>query len=168
MDKKLPDNLIVKFSTEMKRLVFMAMVGMRDVIIVDSLTIHIPNTEYNKKFIDQKKDDIVSFVDAELIVCPACNGSGKYDCVSRLWTPGVGFVDQPPVRMDCQKCYGHGKVDPIIEEEKKKAWDAFWCSCERSSGSEYVDDNTAGAMCSKHHYICNDCGKVTQTGQYGI
>lgn len=43
----------------------------------------------------------------------------------------------------------------------------FWCQCGNPSGEvTFHDDGVmpSAACCQKHHYHCDDCGKVTQVG----
>lgn len=104
-------------------------------------------------------------IESKLIKCDSCDGTGKYDCIAQLYNPAThSFEPQPPVRMNCQMCQGSGKIDPIVIAARKEASEAFWCSCTDRSGVTYHSDNTPGAMCAKHHYICNDCDKVAQVG----
>lgn len=72
-------------------------------------------------------------------------------------------MGKPPraVELDCVFCNGIGKITAA----QKAAEEAFWCRCGNPSGeSIFHDDNEPGAICSKHHYTCRDCGAVTQTG----
>lgn len=43
----------------------------------------------------------------------------------------------------------------------------FWCSCGNPSESSYFHDDGQGtgpSCVQKHHYHCDDCGKITQVG----
>lgn len=60
-------------------------------------------------------------------------------------------------------CNGTGQ----ITKEQKSAIDFeknMWCKCGHENGSHYVPDNSKRGVISKHHYVCNDCGKITQIG----
>lgn len=88
--------------------------------------------------------------------CQACNGSGKMKVTVRSAT------DKTVVDMPCLDCNGSGKssLSPAKQREKKEAFKALWCRCAASSGSIYVPDTPT----SKHHWVCQDCEKVTQIG----
>ena len=46
------------------------------------------------------------------------------------------------------------------EEDYIVSFGVKHCKCEVSSGSSFIDDSDI----MKHHYVCNDCGYVTQIG----
>lgn len=61
------------------------------------------------------------------------------------------------------------KVIPQTKQEQRemddyKAWnDKVSCKCESMTNSYYVADNV-NEECSKHHYRCEECHKITQIG----
>jgi hypothetical protein len=97
--------------------------------------------------------------------CPACKGTGKMKVkVTSITSEGNTSED---VVMGCFRCDSGNKpmtakqaasFTKAAEREKKK-----WCSCANSKGSHYVPDR-ASRVCSKHHWVCDDCGKITQVG----
>lgn len=98
-----------------------------------------------------------------LIECPTCNGSGEQTIIAKMLTK-KGWHNEPPVIMSCIRCDGSGKVDPIKIAKEEKASKDFWCECDNhDAGSTYVDDGVS-SRCSKHHYVCNVCNKITQIG----
>jgi len=165
-------NLIVEFkpgSIVSNLLMFLACAGesnSRKCTELKNDVLVMPKTQIFQKLVHQKADTIKSVTESKLITCTACSGTGKYDCVAKMYNGDTGKYDPlPAVRMDCQVCKGVGEVDPVVLTARAEAFEAFWCSCGNpSQSSSYVDDNTPDAACSKHHYTCNDCGKVTQTG----
>jgi len=96
-----------------------------------------------------------------MITCPTCKGSGKYNMP--VTTHDEKGCNTTYFEMTCQKCNGSGEVDPVVEKKREKASKAFWCGCENSSGHFYVEDGVS-KKCQQHHWVCNDCGKVTQVG----
>lgn len=95
---------------------------------------------------------------AGTVVCPACKGTKKVTIVAQLIT-AKGRVPQPPVVMDCYNCSGRGYLTAAdIERHKREA--ELWCDCKNSSGSSYQCDTPD----FKHHWTCNDCGRITQIG----
>lgn len=45
------------------------------------------------------------------------------------------------------------------------AFRAFWCSCDPAGDRvTYYDDDPRSTVCAKHHWRCDDCGKVRQVG----
>jgi hypothetical protein len=52
--------------------------------------------------------------------------------------------------------------EAAMERERK-----HWCSCEKpSEGVDFCDDGQRRNehCCSKHHYHCQNCGKIVQVG----
>jgi transposase-like protein len=93
---------------------------------------------------------------ATMLDCPACNSTGKQIITVRESGYRSAF------EMKCIVCGGNGKTSPdrIAEVEASKN---IWCKCENSSGSTYIPDH-GSQICRKHHYVCKDCGKITQIG----
>ena len=95
-------------------------------------------------------------------ICPCCKGTKKQTIIAKVLDSN-GWHNDPPVTMDCFVCGGTG----MITEQKVKEMAAekkMWCSCGAKHGSSYIPDNSHKGVISKHHYVCNDCGKITQIG----
>jgi Fe2+ or Zn2+ uptake regulation protein len=92
--------------------------------------------------------------------CTVCNGTGK-----QTTTVTEFGSNKPPEKWehDCVICDGTGEMTPAmakaVEYERN-----MWCKCTGKTNSRYIPDNTKGAAVTKHHYVCNKCGKVTQIG----
>lgn len=86
-----------------------------------------------------------------MINCPTCKGTKKVT----ITVHEAGKVSK--MDLTCVVCHGQGKVT----KQAKKAMDDFWCKCGNPSGQSNFHDDSFGV---KHHYTCNDCGKVTQVG----
>ena len=93
-----------------------------------------------------------------MTTCPTCKGKKTQTIRAVEWSVG-GKKKLPPVDINCMTCNGVGTVTPKIIAQLK-AERAMWCRCSNSSESHYIPD--MGGM--KHHYVCNDCGKITQIG----
>lgn len=88
--------------------------------------------------------------------CPRCKGKKKISV--ELVSEGISSFD-----MNCPTCNGVGGVTRKRAQEYQDMTNA-WCSCGNDSGeTTYVPDNFSSA-CLKHHWICNDCGKIVQVG----
>jgi len=91
-----------------------------------------------------------------MVKCPRCHGKGKME-VTVHGSDAGGFT------MDCISCDGAGKVTKR-EAAAMEAEAALWCSCGNpSEETTYVDDHESPVV-DKHHWVCNDCGKVVQIG----
>jgi hypothetical protein len=55
----------------------------------------------------------------------------------------------------------YGSLENAKKEKAKE--EKLWCKCEGEHDSYYVPDNQ-DRRCSKHHYRCNHCKKITQIG----
>lgn len=88
--------------------------------------------------------------------CIKCDGSGKKSILLRTSS------GDHRLEVDCLYCDGLGWVQRTVAEQHamQAAAEAIWCRCPDSPGSNYVPD----APGSKHHWCCDDCGKVTQIG----
>jgi uncharacterized protein YbaR (Trm112 family) len=87
----------------------------------------------------------------KMIVCPTCKGTKEVT----ITVHEAGKVSKEV--LPCCLCHGAGKVT----EKFKQAMDAFWCNCGNPSEESTFHADAPGV---KHHYTCNDCGKVTQVG----
>lgn len=87
----------------------------------------------------------------DLIQCHKCKGTKKVTIKHYLNGKLEGSFET-----ECFTCKGTGQ----ITQKQKDAEDNFWCRCKKSSGSLYVPDSAD----SKHHWVCEDCGNVTQVG----
>lgn len=68
--------------------------------------------------------------------------------------------------LDCKTDTEYYELRPDLgehEEDKEEEEDEFWCTCKQDYGTYYVPDNM-NRECSKHHYRCVYCHKVTQIG----
>ena len=91
------------------------------------------------------------------MICKVCKGTGKQHVRGRMLTPN-GWVEEPPVDIDCIWCKGTGNMTEQQAQDLEDYRNA-WCRCKNSSGSHpYRHANGA------HGWKCNDCGKITQTG----
>jgi len=90
--------------------------------------------------------------------CPQCKGDGKITLTVKHL-----FSDEPDEisKIDCPTCDGNGTVDDetlqLFYYEK-----SLWCTCGNKNGSYYVPDGKG--VIDKHHWLCNDCNKITQIG----
>jgi hypothetical protein len=86
--------------------------------------------------------------------CIYCHGSKKMTIM--IGTAGDSM------EIGCVHCNAVGSVSATEAQQNadKAAFTALWCGCKTSSGSSYVPD--CGSV--KHHWTCDDCGKVTQIG----
>jgi len=88
--------------------------------------------------------------------CPTCKGAKKQTI--EVFTFGGKEKGNSSFDMECVTCQGQGHVTDQMYQDFKRS-EAMWCRCKMSSGSSYVPD---GRM--KHHWVCDDCGKITQIG----
>lgn len=96
------------------------------------------------------------------ITCPSCEGKKTQTIIAQLLTT-KGLANQPPVTINCINCDGKGVVDAKEQKRRDEANDAFWCKCKEEHGVTFYDDGE-GHLCTKHHYVCNNCHKVVQVG----
>lgn len=92
--------------------------------------------------------------------CPTCKGKGTVTVKvhSNFATENTSF------EMDCHVCGGSGEVTEAQLKAHKAAM-AMWCRCGNPSGqTQFFDDGENPSVCNKHHWVCEDCGKVTQVG----
>ena len=95
--------------------------------------------------------------------CPTCNGTGEKTIV--MTTLKGKESTSKEITITCIDCDGK----PISDEEaqaikEQKEWEEKqWCKCGHKIGVTYVADGVS-KICSKHHYICNDCKKIVQIG----
>src|SRR3990167_6643173 len=88
--------------------------------------------------------------------CDGCGGTGKMTLdVIELGTKSKSVIK-------CVDCDGKGKLPVGTNERKRKASEEFWCSCKEEYGTTFYDDDERSRVCKKHHYRCNNCGKVVQ------
>jgi len=100
----------------------------------------------------------------DLIICPTCKGEGTRAVVAKILDE-KGWYDAPPVVMSCSLCEGKKVVSKKWLEAREEAYKDFWCACKGDALRDsiyYADGEHLG--CSKHHYRCRTCGKVTQVG----
>lgn len=94
-----------------------------------------------------------------MIPCPTCKGSGETSL-------SVAVYPKPPVlhKITCIDCKGAGlvTVSKFRRMENFRRYEAqFWCKCGNPSHNTSYHKDTPKA---KHHWTCDDCGKVTQVG----
>lgn len=88
-----------------------------------------------------------------LVLCPVCK-DGKLT----ITVTGEGKTSE--LEINCVHCNGQG----TMTWAQRDAYDrmvAMWCRCGNSSGQVTFHDDAPG---SKHHWTCDDCGKVVQVG----
>lgn len=71
-------------------------------------------------------------------------------------------IKSEKIEIMCVHCRGSGSMtqDDIDHHNWSKEQ---WCKCDEYHGATYVDDNVS-SICSKHHWTCNQCNKITQVG----
>ena len=89
--------------------------------------------------------------------CPTCLGSGKQNVSI------TGVTGKESMEIDCVVCKGKGVATAgqlrLLEAEKN-----MWCKCEKPSDTATFHDDGECRQCKKHHYHCENCGKITQVG----
>ena len=90
--------------------------------------------------------------------CSTCAGTGKI-------TIQVSEYPNPPKPcvLDCIDCDGAGLITPekgVALRRLRERMKTFWCKCSSPSHTTFHDDTPD----AKHHWTCDDCGKVTQVG----
>lgn len=95
--------------------------------------------------------------------CPNCNGTGKQKYSFQEFGKPAQMME-----MDCMYCKGGTKpmnaLDALRHNLNKERMNALWCKCEDNGHRvTYVPDNVSD-KCRKHHWTCNDCGKIAQVG----
>ena len=89
--------------------------------------------------------------------CPACKGEKKIDIVS--YENGT----KSHFKIKCITCNGKGTITE--EQNKQLNWEKQqWCSCGNPSQETIFHDDNTRKICSKHHWTCQDCGKIIQIG----
>lgn len=87
-------------------------------------------------------------------VCPVCKGAKKNTYA--VHAEGV----TKNVELSCGVCFGTGQLSDA-GLQAHKALQAMWCRCGNPSGNASFHDDTPTR---KHHWTCDDCGKITQVG----
>ena len=91
--------------------------------------------------------------------CPTCKGTGQVE--TTVTTCGSNEIEKYDI--PCHVCNGRKEIS-------KKEWQAhkdmmnLWCDCGNPSGETTFYDDGEHPKCSKHCYVCNDCGKIVQVG----
>lgn len=98
--------------------------------------------------------------------CPTCNGSGKQNMTVTTRESGKPAAIQK-VSIRCISCGGKGDISKAeyvaITADLQHIADT-WCRCEQPSQEwDFYTDGEHPAL-HKHHYRCQKCGKVTQSG----
>lgn len=87
------------------------------------------------------------------VKCPHCeNGIMAYTVES----PGKPTEHHT---MRCVTCDGAGTIEKSLAD----AMEDFWCRCGNPSGDVTLHGE-GSAICGKHHYTCDDCGRIVQVG----
>jgi hypothetical protein len=93
--------------------------------------------------------------------CICCKGKKTISVSIENWGhPGSKETSDLP----CVWCDGSGLMsDAAIENYHSEM--AKWCRCGNPSReSTFYDDGERPDVCNKHHYVCHDCGNITQIG----
>lgn len=90
--------------------------------------------------------------------CAKCNGTGKGKCASVHYENGVR--KEQSFEITCFSCTGTGEVTAARVAQLKRM-DEMWCRCGNPSGETTYHPDSPRA---KHHWTCNECGKITQVG----
>lgn len=100
----------------------------------------------------------------QMVPCPCCKGSKVQHFTVITSQPGE-FERSTTTDMPCVWCKGTGEMTTDELAKFQRAQD-IWCKCGNPSGQvSYHDDVIKGGkLVSKHHWTCDDCGKVTQIG----
>ena len=87
------------------------------------------------------------------------------DCDSGVMKFKVHVADKPEssFEMKCVICGGDGHLTDKQLSDYKAEMD-LWCQCGNPSEDVTFYDDGQGSACHKHHYCCNNCGKVLQIG----
>ena len=92
-------------------------------------------------------------------VCRCCKGSKIQHLTVMIGAPGkpdgTSTMDVP-----CVWCGGTGEMTPRQLAIYVGGLE-IWCRCGNHSGQVTFHDDTPN---SKHHWTCDDCGKVMQIG----
>ena len=102
-----------------------------------------------------------------MLDCSTCKGSGK--TTIKVIHHGQNELNEN-CELNCIDCDGKGKVTAEQNEilEYRKWWYKHcWCKCDPPSDHATYHDDGEGVdeSCpSKHHYHCDECGKITQVG----
>lgn len=97
--------------------------------------------------------------------CPQCKGKGKFDVTSTVidGQGPTGRHEEVVKGVSCYLCDGSGEIseERLVDLE---AQSKLWCSCGNKSGHTTYHPDGQSPVCHKHHWICNDCGKIVQMG----
>lgn len=92
-------------------------------------------------------------------ICPQCDGKKKVTI--KVVTVGPKGQEES-FTTECLTCKGKGKLTEK-EAEAHKQFHESWCRCEEPGEVHYVPDGQ-DARCTKHHWRCSKCNKITQVG----
>lgn len=97
-----------------------------------------------------------------MLTCPTCSGAKRVTI--SVVEIGAGTRKESSVEMGCVVCDGAGEISERAEHALAREA-AMWCRCGNPSGAvSYHGDGERGSACTKHHWTCDDCSKVTQVG----
>lgn len=92
-----------------------------------------------------------------MTTCPTCTGKKTITATIVEGSKETAFV------MPCHSCSGQGTVTETVKRQINRAVES-WCRCGNPSGGTRFYDDGQHAECRKHHWRCNDCGKIVQVG----
>lgn len=83
--------------------------------------------------------------------------------------PGVTTIKFTAAEIDemyTKIAAGYGMTLAQYKAALKKDSEENWCKCETEGDPLFCDDGETRNRhcCSKHHYHCSNCGKLTQVG----
>jgi uncharacterized protein YbaR (Trm112 family) len=96
---------------------------------------------------------------SHIVTCPDCKGKGTL-----AYTIQESGKPERAMEMKCLTCKGAKTVNSVAAEafeRMQRAMREMWCRCGNPSGEVSYHPDAPG---SKHHWTCDDCGKVTQIG----
>jgi len=94
------------------------------------------------------------------MICPTCNGTGK--TTTKVIT--FGSNKEESFESTCFLCKGEKEVSEARVKQMEDS-EKLWCKCKTTNNEvEYVEDNVADALVSKHHWIHTKCKKLVQIG----
>lgn len=97
------------------------------------------------------------------VKCPQCKGAKKITCTTTDVGP-KGKRTESSFEMRCLTCDGKGMITRAAADSYQRELES-WCRCgNKSEQVTYHDDDPRSKVCTKHHWTCDDCGKIVQVG----
>ena len=112
-----------------------------------------------------KVDDCPTYtfalVNEEISHCPHCKGTGMCTLTSQEW----GNHEKDIIITECYYCKGLTITkEEGMEIQTQKDYEAsLWCDCKIKT-NDWTYKPKGSKVCSKHHYTCKKCKKITQIG----